>query len=126
MMRETSEVDCFADVDQPAGNVTATDHSIDDDAEITSDTDWRSARLSSSDDNCSSFNDALRVQQLEEEQERLNNSLFSLSSHFAQVQFRLKQMLEAEGEDREILLKNLQDIAFKGCADMNEFKETKE
>ncbi|KAJ1352055.1 hypothetical protein KIN20_008243 [Parelaphostrongylus tenuis] len=123
MMRETSEVDCFADVDQSVGNVTATDHSIDDDAEITSDTDWRSARLSSSDDNCSSFNDALRVQQLEEEQERLNNSLFSLSSHFAQVQFRLKQILEAEGEDREILLKNLQDIAFKGCADMNELKK---
>ncbi|KAE9414091.1 hypothetical protein Angca_003637, partial [Angiostrongylus cantonensis] len=97
------------------------------DAEVTSDTDWRSARLSSSDDNCSrdcfSLNDALRVQQLEEEQERLNNSLFSLSSHFAQVQFRLKQISEAEGEDREVLLKNLQDFAFKGCADMNELKK---
>ncbi|VDM56452.1 unnamed protein product [Angiostrongylus costaricensis] len=69
------------------------------------------------------LNDALRVQQLEEEQERLNNSLFSLSSHFAQVQFRLKQISEAEGEDREVLLKNLQDFAFKGCADMNELKK---
>ncbi|VDM74466.1 unnamed protein product [Strongylus vulgaris] len=83
---------------------------------------WRSARLSSSDDNCSSLNDAIRVQQLEEEQERLNNSLFSLSSHFAQVQFRLKQVAEAKGEDKEALLKDLQEFAFKGCADMNELK----
>ncbi|VDN29970.1 unnamed protein product [Cylicostephanus goldi] len=69
-----------------------------------------------------SANDALRVQQLEEEQERLNNSLFSLSSHFAQVQFRLKQIAEANAEDKEALLKDLQDFAFKGCADMNELK----
>lgn len=122
MMTETNEVDCFADLDHSINNVN-NDHSIDDDAEVCSDTDWRSARLSSIDDNCSSFNDALRVQQLEEEQERLNNSLFSLSSHFAQVQFRLKQISEAEGEDREVLLKNLQDFAFKGCADLNELKK---
>ncbi|KJH42964.1 hypothetical protein DICVIV_11042 [Dictyocaulus viviparus] len=122
MMAETNEVDCFADLDQSLRNLN-TDQSNDDDLEIASDTDWRSARLSSSDDNCSSLNDALRVQQLEEEQERLNNSLFSLSSHFAQVQFRLKQISEAKGEDREDLLKNLQDFAFKGCADMNELKK---
>lgn len=116
-MSDSNGGDWLADQEQvvrPSG--------ADDDVETTSDTDWRSARLSSSDDNCSSFNDTLRVQQLEEEQERLNNSLFSLSSHFAQVQFRLKQIAEAKGEDREELLKSLQDFAFKGCADMDELK----
>ncbi|KAK6058640.1 hypothetical protein COOONC_03787 [Cooperia oncophora] len=121
-MAEPNEGDCLAGLDQTLSSLV-TEQCIDDDADTTSDTDWRSARLSSSDDNCSSFNDALRVQQLEEEQERLNNSLFSLSSHFAQVQFRLKQIAEAQGEDREELLKNLQDFAFKGCADMNELKK---
>ncbi|CAI5455017.1 unnamed protein product [Caenorhabditis angaria] len=88
-----------------------------------SETEWRSARLSSNhSDDLGSFNDSIRVQQLEEEQERLNNSLFSLSSHFAQVQFRLKQMNEAEPKDREKLLLELQEFAFKGCADMNELQ----
>ncbi|WKY16659.1 hypothetical protein Q1695_001361 [Nippostrongylus brasiliensis] len=121
MMTETNDGDCLSGLHETFNSMNI-EHIADDDADTTSDTDWRSARLSSSDDNCSSFNDALRVQQLEEEQERLNNSLFSLSSHFAQVQFRLKQIADAKGEDREELLKNLQDFAFKGCADMNELK----
>ncbi|CAI2355580.1 unnamed protein product [Caenorhabditis sp. 36 PRJEB53466] len=88
-----------------------------------SETEWKSARLSSShSDDIGSLNDALKVQQLEEEQERLNNSLFSLSSHFAQVQFRIKQMNEADTTDREKLLKELQEFAFKGCTDMNELQ----
>lgn len=88
-----------------------------------SETEWKSARLSSShSDDIGSLNDALRVQQLEEEQERLNNSLFSLSSHFAQVQFRIKQMNEADPSDRLKLLSDLQKFAFKGCTDMNELQ----
>ncbi|KAK5984199.1 RUN domain-containing protein 1 [Trichostrongylus colubriformis] len=122
-MAEPREGECIAGLEETLGSLKLEQCTNDDDADTTSDTDWRSARLSSSDDNCSSLNDALRVQQLEEEQERLNNSLFSLSSHFAQVQFRLKQIAEAKGEDREELLKNLQDFAFKGCADMNELKK---
>lgn len=46
--------------------------------------------------------DNVKVRELEEEQERLNNSLFSLTTHFAQVQFRLKQIAEANGEDKEV------------------------
>ncbi|CAL2052830.1 unnamed protein product [Caenorhabditis brenneri] len=88
-----------------------------------SETEWRSARLSSSNsDEIENNIDSSRIQQLEEEQERLNNSLFSLSSHFAQVQFRIKQMNEAEPQDRETLLAELQDFAFKGCTDMNELQ----
>ncbi|VDK46345.1 unnamed protein product [Anisakis simplex] len=63
-----------------------------------------------------------RVHELEEEQERLNDSLLSLTTHFAQVQFRLKQVLQADGRDRDNLLKELQEFAFKGCTDINEIK----
>lgn len=61
-----------------------------------------------------------RLRELEEEQERLNNSLLSLTTHFAQVQFRLKQISQAESSDKDKLLQELQDFAFKGCADLEE------
>ncbi|CAJ0564963.1 unnamed protein product, partial [Mesorhabditis spiculigera] len=69
-----------------------------------------------------SVQDEGRLMELEEEQERLNNSLFSLSSQFAQVQFRLKQITEAGPEDKERLLKELHEFAFRGCADLSELK----
>jgi len=55
---------------------------------------------------------------LEEEQEQLNNSLLSLTTHFAQVQFRLKQIVSAEPDDKETLLKELEEFAFKGIPDV--------
>uniref|UniRef100_A0A914RTJ7 RUN domain-containing protein n=1 Tax=Parascaris equorum TaxID=6256 RepID=A0A914RTJ7_PAREQ len=64
-----------------------------------------------------------RLRELEEEQQRLNNSLLSLTTHFAQVQFRLKQVAQADDRDRDVkLLKELQEFAFKGCADLDEIK----
>lgn len=63
-----------------------------------------------------------RLKDLEREQERLNNSLLSLTTHFAQVQFRLKQISQAKGDDKDKLLQELQDFAFKGCADLEEIK----
>ncbi|VDK87861.1 unnamed protein product [Litomosoides sigmodontis] len=59
-----------------------------------------------------------RFRELEEEQERLNSSLLSLSTHFAQVQFRLKQISKAETSERDRLLKELEDFAFRGCTDL--------
>ncbi|XP_076450418.1 RUN domain-containing protein 1-like [Babylonia areolata] len=59
-----------------------------------------------------------RLRHLEEEQEQLNSSLLALTTHFAQVQFRLKQIVNAEPTDREILLKELEDFAFKGIPDV--------
>ncbi|VDI45511.1 Hypothetical predicted protein [Mytilus galloprovincialis] len=44
-------------------------------------------------------NDQLR--QLEEEQEQLNSSLLALTTHFAHVQFRLKQIVSAPPDDKE-------------------------
>ncbi|KAL8618751.1 hypothetical protein ACOMHN_015161 [Nucella lapillus] len=59
-----------------------------------------------------------RLQHLEEEQEQLNSSLLALTTHFAQVQFRLKQIVSAEPTVREDLLKELEDFAFKGIPDV--------
>lgn len=59
-----------------------------------------------------------RLRHLEEEQEQLNSSLLALTTHFAQVQFRLKQIVSAEPTDREVLLKELEDFAFKGIPDV--------
>ena len=42
------------------------------------------------------------LQRLEEEQEQLNSSLLALTTHFAQVQFRLKQIVNAEAQDKEV------------------------
>lgn len=43
-----------------------------------------------------------RLKTLEEEQEQLNSSLFALTTHFAQVQFRLKQIVDAPTEHKEV------------------------
>lgn len=59
-----------------------------------------------------------RLKNLEEEQEQLNSSLFALTTHFAQVQFRLKQIVDAPTEHKEALLKELEEFAFKGIPDV--------
>lgn len=61
-----------------------------------------------------------RMRQLEDEQEQLNSSLLALTSHFAQVQLRLKQIVDAGTEEREILLKELEEFAFRGIPDSRE------
>ncbi len=59
-----------------------------------------------------------QLQHLEEEQDQLNSSLLALTTHFAQVQFRLKQIVNAPIDDKENLLKDLEEFAFKGCPDV--------
>ncbi|XP_028312064.1 RUN domain-containing protein 1 [Gouania willdenowi] len=56
-----------------------------------------------------------RLRKLEEEQEQLNSSLLALTSHFAQVQFRLKQIVHVQGDDRDRMLAELEEFAFRGC-----------
>lgn len=58
---------------------------------------------------------AVRMRKLEEEQELLNSSLLALTSHFAQVQFRLKQIVHAQSEEKERMLADLEEFAFRGC-----------
>ncbi|XP_066944735.1 RUN domain-containing protein 1-like isoform X2 [Macrobrachium rosenbergii] len=66
-----------------------------------------------------------RVQQLEEEQEQLTNSLMSLTSHFAQVQFRLKQIVDASPNEKEALLQELEEFANRGIPDLREATKSK-
>ncbi|KAJ8264555.1 hypothetical protein GJAV_G00150650 [Gymnothorax javanicus] len=56
-----------------------------------------------------------KLHKLEEEQEMLNSSLLALTSHFAQVQFRLKQIVHAQSDEKERMLLELEEFAFKGC-----------
>ena len=58
-----------------------------------------------------------RLERLEEEQEILNVNLVALTSHFAQVQLRLKQIVDANPEQKEDLLKELEEFAFRGIPD---------
>lgn len=55
---------------------------------------------------------------LEQEQEQLNASLMALTTHFGQVQFRLKQIVAAPPDDKERLLKELEEFAFRGCPNL--------
>lgn len=57
----------------------------------------------------------VRLKKLEEEQALLNSSLLALTSHFAQVQFRLKQIVHAQSDDKERMLLELEEFAFRGC-----------
>lgn len=53
----------------------------------------------------------------------MNSSLFALTTHFAQVQFRLRQVVEAPSEDKEDLLKSLEEFAFRGIPDVGLARE---
>ncbi|KAG5876338.1 hypothetical protein JTB14_003661 [Gonioctena quinquepunctata] len=64
-----------------------------------------------------------KIRDMEEEQELLNSSLFALTTHFAQVQFRLRQVVNAPAEDKEELLKSLEEFAFRGIPDVGLVKE---
>lgn len=57
---------------------------------------------------------------MEEEQESLLSSLMALTTHFAQVQFRLHQVLEAPETERDVLLKKLEDFADRGIPNWSE------
>uniref|UniRef100_A0A7E4V270 RUN domain-containing protein n=1 Tax=Panagrellus redivivus TaxID=6233 RepID=A0A7E4V270_PANRE len=74
-------------------------------------------------DNYSIQNSAEKLSELEEEHARLSNSILSLSSHFAQIQFRLQQVTLAPPEKRDALLQELQQIASKPCIDLDEIKQ---
>ncbi|KAK4871646.1 hypothetical protein RN001_015770 [Aquatica leii] len=66
---------------------------------------------------------AEKLKTLEDEQELLNSSLFALTTHFAQVQFRLRQIVDAPRSDKQNLLKALEEFAFRGIPDIGLVKE---
>lgn len=59
-----------------------------------------------------------QLEELELGQEKLNNSLLALTSHFAQVQFRLGQVINSDDAERDSLLHDLEQFAFTGCQDL--------
>lgn len=73
---------------------------------------------------CSSFSEyqdddgTSQIKKLESEQEILTTSLQALTSHFAQVQFRLRQIVDAPANERDGLLKNLEEFAFRGIPEV--------
>ncbi|KAG5683011.1 hypothetical protein PVAND_012321 [Polypedilum vanderplanki] len=66
------------------------------------------------------YDESNRIRALEEEQESLLSSLMALTTHFAQVQFRLHQIVEAPEKERDVLLKKLEDFADRGIPNFNE------
>lgn len=48
----------------------------------------------------------------------LNSSLIALTTHFAQVQFRLRQIVDAPPDEKENLLKDLEAFAFRGIPEL--------
>ncbi|XP_030321669.1 RUN domain-containing protein 1 [Calypte anna] len=55
------------------------------------------------------------VPRLRAERRRLQGALLALASHFAQVQFRLRQVARAAPGDQRRLLRELEEFAFRGC-----------
>uniref|UniRef100_A0A182NG69 RUN domain-containing protein n=1 Tax=Anopheles dirus TaxID=7168 RepID=A0A182NG69_9DIPT len=61
-----------------------------------------------------------RLRSLEDEHEVLSSNLIALTSHFAQVQLRLRQIVEAPPQERDTLLKNLEEFAFLGIPEIQQ------
>ncbi|XP_072929976.1 RUN domain-containing protein 1-like [Epargyreus clarus] len=57
-----------------------------------------------------------RIHALEEEQEILSSSVFSLTSHLAQVEFRLRQILKAPAEEKDAMLQALEEFTSRGVS----------
>jgi hypothetical protein len=50
----------------------------------------------------SQLDGSARLQELEAEQQRLGESMLSLSTQFAQIQFRIQQIAQAPAEQRDV------------------------
>lgn len=55
------------------------------------------------------------LKRLQAERRQLDSALLALSSHFAQVQFRLRQVVRGAPAEQQRLLRELEDFAFRGC-----------
>ncbi|TPP61177.1 RUN domain-containing protein [Fasciola gigantica] len=62
--------------------------------------------------------DPVELSKLLSENEQMNHALMALTSHFAQVQFRLGQVINAETDNREEMLQSLNEFASRGIPDL--------
>lgn len=65
-----------------------------------------------------SASELARLRSIEEEQEVLTSSLLALTSQFAHVQLRVRQIVEAPTDERDQLLRDLEDFAFQGIPEV--------
>lgn len=66
------------------------------------------------------------LKNFENEQETLSTSLQALTSHFAQVQFRLRQIISAPDEQKFNLIENLDEFASRGIPELNSYDDNDE
>ena len=52
---------------------------------------------------------------MESEEDVHDDTLIALATHFAKVQFRLKQIVSADAQHKEGMLRELEEFAFQGC-----------
>uniref|UniRef100_A0A915M3Z3 receptor protein-tyrosine kinase n=1 Tax=Meloidogyne javanica TaxID=6303 RepID=A0A915M3Z3_MELJA len=77
--------------------------------------DMLSEDISRSSSQMDSGSISARIRELEAEQQQLSESLLSLSTKFAQVQFRIQQIASAPAEQREGMLNQLKQFASTSC-----------
>lgn len=76
---------------------------------------------------CFESNPVERVKELENNYEILNDSLMALSTQFAQIQYRIKQMEKTtDPNDQNKIIEEIKKIAFDGCTSNEEVKEIKD
>ncbi|KAH8379487.1 hypothetical protein KR009_005286 [Drosophila setifemur] len=63
--------------------------------------------------------------QLEDNVEQLQEALFTISSHYAKIQFRLRQIASAPAHDRDCLLKELEYLTGQGLDGCDHNKDNK-
>ncbi|CAL8114914.1 unnamed protein product [Orchesella dallaii] len=54
------------------------------------------------------------LKKMKDDQEQLTSALLALTTHFAQVQFRVQQIVVAPEQEKEGLLKDLEEFTFRG------------
>ncbi|XP_004390324.1 RUN domain-containing protein 1 isoform X1 [Trichechus manatus latirostris] len=66
------------------------------------------------------------LRRLRAERRRLDSALLALSSHFAQVQFRLRQVVRGAPAEQQRLLRELEDFAFRGCPHVLGYRDSED
>ncbi|CAH8575368.1 unnamed protein product [Schistosoma bovis] len=69
------------------------------------------------------FDHESELSRLAIENEHLNSLLMAFTSHIAQVQFRLGQVINAESDCRDLMLKSLEEFASRGIPDLQSLAE---
>uniref|UniRef100_A0A183BJD4 RUN domain-containing protein n=1 Tax=Globodera pallida TaxID=36090 RepID=A0A183BJD4_GLOPA len=67
-----------------------------------------------------------RIQELEQQQQQLSESVLQLSTQFAQVQFRIQQIAQAPVEQHNEMIHQLQEFASRSCINLGSLRTSEE